>query len=61
MNKSKKKEILSCPFCLHEDCYIMTEEGEFVVRYYVDCFFCDARGPVAPTEEEAIKQWNKRA
>ncbi len=56
-----KIEPEKCPFCKafgHEvftDVFIIPES----IRYYVGCWNCKARGPVALTNEEAVTLWNK--
>jgi len=55
-----KSEIKPCPFCGAEP-----EHGvglvEFDGAWAVGCDKCGSWGPVAATEEFAIKLWNQRA
>ena len=55
---TQKPELLPCPFshCLSNEVHVHEIEDCFVV----DCVFCGARGPIMPTESEAIVAWNLR-
>ena len=53
-----------CPFCLSDDIQTATDDytyGAFRYEYWFACCpDCGARGPMAKTEEEAIRFWNDR-
>lgn len=53
-----------CPFCLSEDIQTATDYyiyGAFKNEYiFACCPDCGARGPMAQTEEEAVRFWNDR-
>jgi Lar family restriction alleviation protein len=53
-------EIKACPFCgaSGEDVSVY---GDMVTPYYIECNKCDAWGPNADTEAEAIQKWNAAA
>ena len=55
----RKKALLPCVFCSSKP-YHLRCDG---VHVYVRCpnTQCDARGPIAKTDEEAIAAWNRRA
>ena len=61
MSKSRFER---CPFCLSEDIQTATDYytyGAFINEYcFACCPDCGARGPMAKTEEEAIRFWNDR-
>ena len=54
-------ELMYCPFCGREGSLIVEQRDEdfFVICHNADngCLAC---GPVAGSEEEAIKLWNRR-
>ena len=52
-------ELKSCPFC---DCtHIMTWHiGIYLKPWVAKCCKCEAEGPHATTESEAMEKWNKR-
>lgn len=48
-----------CPFCKSK--HTMTWHiGHYDKPWLVECMECSANGPLAGTEKEAIKLWNKR-
>lgn len=52
-----------CPFCGNDDDdYLDTRLVEIrgVTVFVVECEWCDARGPTATLENEAIAEWNAR-
>lgn len=57
--REKRRDLARCPFCGREagHSYVLEREG--------NCFFvrcaCGASGSYAPTEEEAVEAWNRRA
>jgi len=46
-----------CPFC-HTVDRIMQESNCY--GRFIECLLCGARGPIARSEEEAAKLWNRR-
>lgn len=49
-----------CPFCESHDMGVMFKFGDLCspMKHFVFCWNCKARGPEAPTENEAVKLWN---
>ena len=50
------KDTAACPFCGGEPKLINDGTG----LWWVQCEDCDAEGPIAHSEEEAIRLWNRR-
>ncbi len=48
-----------CPFCHQVEPSTCTTI-EPPMRYYMECWECDARGPIAKTPAEAAELWNRR-
>ena len=73
MDKTTNKELKHCPFCQYDLMEELPKPGG-KLRYYmvieqrrinqdsraVVCPCCGAAGPSGWTEEEAIKNWNRR-
>jgi hypothetical protein len=57
MSDEKEVELLPCPFAC-----VTCPDSAFVTpsTYYVFCPFCQAKGPVAGSHEEAVDYWNTR-
>ena len=53
-------ELAPCPFCGCSNVVLMDGENQQVGLYCVECFDCEACGPLAQTEEEAARHWNQR-
>lgn len=59
---SKYRE--SCPFCdaPPDHVHLIRYESHGVhvlkVRFWLSCQLCDAQGPKAETEDEAVEKWN---
>ena len=49
------EEIRRCPFCWSKDASVVSK-----IYSYVWCSKCEAEGPVADNEEDAIEKWNIR-
>lgn len=58
----KEAKMKPCPFCTDERDLLINHETENdgSVWYWVECGFCNSRGPEETTEERAIKAWNGR-
>lgn len=50
------REILPCPYCLHERIYVITRR--YGRRHYCYCHKCRGRGPIVESREKAIMAWN---
>jgi len=48
-----------CPFCGDDDPLVQADSSGGRVDYYVECGSCRAQGPVASSDEEAIRLWNR--
>lgn len=59
-----KPQIAHCPFCQSDDIQTATDYytyGAYKCEYvFACCPDCGARGPMAKTEDEAIRFWNDR-
>lgn len=51
----------ACPFCGTAELKIKNQAGAFYTIYFVECPECQARGPVATSEEKAKASWIQRA
>ena len=64
MNKVKREQAKPCPFCTSDDVGTATDiaRGEHYCKEYwfAYCSDCGSRGPMADTEEEAVRYWNDR-
>lgn len=49
-------DILSCPFCGHDDVEVSEVE---IRRYAIDCPVCGCLGPVMDSVEDAVNRWNR--
>ena len=48
-----------CVFCLGNTAFLSECEGcDGVTRYAIECSLCLACGPLHPTPEAAVKDWN---
>jgi len=57
----KNMKIRVCPFCRNKDLFSIPIDSRFGNDVkYVECLDCHAHGPLATTDEEAVKAWNKR-
>ncbi len=57
------KNAKPCPFCGGKKTIIAEQNIGGTVKEWVECFFCEAMGPVAKktrTHSLAIKRWNAR-
>ena len=52
-------DLKKCPFC---ECNLLNMREPFkpFEKWCVRCVNCDAEGPLADTEDEAQKLWNRR-
>ena len=58
-----EKGLKRCPFCGNEwhEPVIRSYYNKYVGRmYFVECMDCGATSSHEPTEEYAVKNWNKR-
>jgi len=53
-------DIEFCPFCGVCDATVECHSGCVTTDHTVVCNNCEAEGPYAETEEEAIRLWNTR-
>lgn len=51
-------EHAACPFCVSEGMTYVYEKSRLC--FVVTCNLCDAEGPEAGTEEQAVTFWNRR-
>lgn len=52
-------ETRHCPFCFDsQERSLIMIKGQFGYHYAVRCDFCDAQGPLKPTEDLAIAWWD---
>lgn len=51
------EQLKPCPFCGGKDVETRTSS----MSWLVDCYTCDARGPLCGSEDRAIEEWNDRA
>ena len=49
-----------CPFC-GGDQTTTWHIGHYIKPWVVECWDCNAQGPHAETEAEAVDKWNARA
>ena len=56
---SKISNAKECPFCGSRNIFVMPQSDR-VSNYHVHCFNCEARGPDAFTQTEAVQKWNRR-
>jgi Lar family restriction alleviation protein len=56
--QAEERELLPCPFCGGD---AQTDFIEHIFSYLIECYVCDAQGPICETKEEAIAAWNTRA
>lgn len=54
-----KPDLLACPFCEGIDHLVLGETSKDEI-WWVICNSCDAEGPVARSEGEAVALWNYR-
>lgn len=55
----KKYKLEDCPWCENDKNLYMRCEDWDLTEYYVECNYCDSRGPsVVGTEREAAEKWN---
>ena len=45
----------NCPFCEDSDVGMYKQKDG---KCYVECFECEANGPIASCESEAVEKWN---
>ena len=59
--KERKKDfrILCCSRCGWSSMGIEAEEVDGKLMYYVQCDYCDMRGPSAESQFDAIELWNE--
>lgn len=55
-NKEIRLNNLPCPFCGESG----LRNFSYDLLYYYACDMCDSTGPLADSEEEALKLWNER-
>lgn len=64
--RTVSEENKPCPFCGNKEfsgekrIQLISYEGFRNPKYIVNCFKCEASGPVCKTPEEAWEKWNKR-
>lgn len=57
-----KIDAQDCIYCGSDNLYIGGHTNNSRTQptmYFVECVHCKARGPEAPSMEEAVKKWNK--
>ncbi len=56
----KKHKLEDCPWCENDKNLYMRCEDWDLTEYYVECNYCDSRGPsVVGLEKEAAEKWNQ--
>ena len=60
MNQDKNIiQILPCPFCDSRKVESCKVDHPYNKGIQVHCLSCEAKGPIAKTEEQAIEAWNE--
>jgi len=56
-----RMKLEQCPFCGESYAInVLDASDQYVSSFWVTCGNCDAEGPVADTEDDAVEKWNKR-
>ena len=58
-NQTESQFPMPCPFCGMAELKIKNQTGPYTF-YFVECPECQARGPVATSEEKAKAGWSRR-
>lgn len=54
-------ELKPCPFCGYKGVEILADDNEYLFyRFFAQCQKCGAGAKRGHTEEDAIKEWNRR-
>lgn len=55
-------ELKPCPFCGYKSVEILEDDNEYLYyRFFTQCQKCGAGAKRGHTEEDAAKEWNRRA